>query len=262
MVALNEVRSVPDKKDEKNDGVGAHIHALLRKIDSASTLSDLATAIDEFCEYTPYKIHHIVMCKIDDMNIRDVLYTRPHSKAGFYVEDFAYAFRIGTIEEVLRRGIPLDIMTDDYPVSPPEDLQEAKVKLNESGLTSVVVIPFTIENSISVVVVNVPEGEFAEVQHEALPVIYQLLSHTFKRFPTLKKWSDEYRLTRREAEILQLTSIGHGERYIAEMLSISANTVRNHVENCKKKLDARNKTHAIAIANLLGEIDTINPRRR
>lgn len=256
------MKTVPENKDQDEDQAGAQIIALLRQVDKANSLLDIGKAIDEYCQYASYKIHHIVMCKLDNMEIRDVLYTTPHAGTGIFVEEFSHAVRIATIEEVLRRGIPLDIMTDEYPVSPPEKLQAVRTKLKNAGIKNVTVIPFTIENSISVVVVNVPDGQFAKVQHEALPVIYQLLSHTFERFPTLKKWSDEYRLTRREAEILHLTSIGHGERDIAEMLTISANTVRNHIENCKRKLDARNKTHAIAIANLLGEIDAINPRRR
>jgi DNA-binding CsgD family transcriptional regulator len=54
-------------------------------------------------------------------------------------------------------------------------------------------------------------------------------------------------LTPRELEIASLSARGMGEKDIANRLSISPYTVRIHVENIKRRLGAKNKTHAIAI---------------
>ena len=44
-----------------------------------------------------------------------------------------------------------------------------------------------------------------------------------------------------------MTGCGLSEKAIATTLSISPNTVRVHVENIKRRLGAKNKTHAIAM---------------
>ena len=54
-------------------------------------------------------------------------------------------------------------------------------------------------------------------------------------------------LTAREIEIATLTARGLSEKEIASEYSISPNTVRIHVENLKRRLGAKNKTHAIAM---------------
>lgn len=56
------------------------------------------------------------------------------------------------------------------------------------------------------------------------------------------------RLTDRETEVTAW--IAHGKTYleIATLLSISERTVRAHLENVCQKLNATNKTHAVALA--------------
>jgi DNA-binding NarL/FixJ family response regulator len=55
-------------------------------------------------------------------------------------------------------------------------------------------------------------------------------------------------LSSRELEILQLIANGLKNREIAEALSISENTVRNHVNNLMEKLDSRDRTEAVTMA--------------
>ena len=43
------------------------------------------------------------------------------------------------------------------------------------------------------------------------------------------------------------TSQGMSEKEIATALGVSPNTVRAHIENVKRKLQAKNKTHAVVI---------------
>src|SRR5581483_2373008 len=55
-------------------------------------------------------------------------------------------------------------------------------------------------------------------------------------------------LSSREREVLTLVAEGHSLSGIAERLTISLATVRTHVVNAYRKLGARNRSHAIALA--------------
>ena len=59
--------------------------------------------------------------------------------------------------------------------------------------------------------------------------------------------SDE-NLTAREVEVLQQVAGGNRNRDIAELLSISEETVKVHVKHIMDKLGAKDRTQAIAIA--------------
>lgn len=61
-------------------------------------------------------------------------------------------------------------------------------------------------------------------------------------------------LTARERDCLMLSGRGHSEKEIAKLLDISPNTVRVHVENSKRKLGAENKTHAVVLSLIYGEL--------
>jgi DNA-binding NarL/FixJ family response regulator len=52
-------------------------------------------------------------------------------------------------------------------------------------------------------------------------------------------------LTARECELLNLLAKGHQDKEIADMLSISALTVRAHLRNIYEKLHARSRTEAV-----------------
>jgi PAS domain S-box-containing protein len=62
-------------------------------------------------------------------------------------------------------------------------------------------------------------------------------------------------LTPREGEVLSLLANGHGTRDIAELLSISVNTVRNHIQNILQKLQVHTRLEAVAIATKHNLID-------
>lgn len=61
-------------------------------------------------------------------------------------------------------------------------------------------------------------------------------------------------LTPREEEVLSQLAHGKTDRQIAAQLSLSDKTVGHHVENILAKLDARNRTHAVALALTRGLI--------
>ena len=57
-------------------------------------------------------------------------------------------------------------------------------------------------------------------------------------------------LTSREIQILRQLALGKGDKQISIDLLISVKTVNHHVSNIIFKLDARNRTHAVAKALL------------
>ena len=56
------------------------------------------------------------------------------------------------------------------------------------------------------------------------------------------------KLTRRQREILQLLADGGSSAFAARELGLSEETVKTHTKNVLARLDARNRTHAVAIA--------------
>lgn len=62
-------------------------------------------------------------------------------------------------------------------------------------------------------------------------------------------------LTSREIQILRHIALGKGDKQISMDLMISVKTVNHHVSNIILKLDATNRTHAVAKALLTKQIE-------
>jgi DNA-binding CsgD family transcriptional regulator len=56
------------------------------------------------------------------------------------------------------------------------------------------------------------------------------------------------RLTRREREVLNLLVVRYTDREIAEALFLSYRTVTTHVASIRRKLGAKNRRDAVAVA--------------
>jgi len=56
------------------------------------------------------------------------------------------------------------------------------------------------------------------------------------------------KLTLREREILNHMAKGHGTREIAELLSVSSNTIRNHIQNILRKFQVHSRLEAVIYA--------------
>lgn len=54
------------------------------------------------------------------------------------------------------------------------------------------------------------------------------------------------KLSKRELEVLELISLGNSDKEIAYTLNISARTVQTHVKRIVIKMEARNRTNAVA----------------
>jgi DNA-binding CsgD family transcriptional regulator len=66
-------------------------------------------------------------------------------------------------------------------------------------------------------------------------------------------------LSPREQEVLSLIAVGADRQGIADELTISVATVRTHVRNLLRKLGARNRAHAIALAMQHGLLEPAPP---
>lgn len=68
-------------------------------------------------------------------------------------------------------------------------------------------------------------------------------------------------LTAQETAILRLVAGGYSNKEIARLLGISAGTVKNHISDTLRKLDARDRTHAVlkAIAGHL--LSNVSPEK-
>jgi DNA-binding NarL/FixJ family response regulator len=69
-------------------------------------------------------------------------------------------------------------------------------------------------------------------------------------------------LSPREREVMGLMAEGRTAEVVGEQLGVSVETVRTHVRNAIRKLQARNRVHAIAIALERGEITLERPPER
>ena len=61
-------------------------------------------------------------------------------------------------------------------------------------------------------------------------------------------------LSDREREVLELVGNGRSIEQIADTLFISPQTVRTHIQNAMRKMEARTRTHAIVLAIRSGEL--------
>jgi DNA-binding CsgD family transcriptional regulator len=61
-------------------------------------------------------------------------------------------------------------------------------------------------------------------------------------------------LTKREAEVIGLVALGANTKEIAERLTITQETARSHTKNAMRKLGARSRAHAVALAVAKGDL--------
>ena len=64
-------------------------------------------------------------------------------------------------------------------------------------------------------------------------------------------------LSERERSVLEELAKGHATEEIAGTMYLSTHTVRSHVKSAMRKLDARTRAHAVAIAMTAGAIEAV-----
>nr|WP_260115692.1 response regulator transcription factor [Pseudoduganella buxea] len=71
---------------------------------------------------------------------------------------------------------------------------------------------------------------------------------------TLVEHLGQPRLSEREVEVLRSAAAGNGNKQIGVHLGIAEDTVKAHIRTILAKLDAQDRTHAVAIAAKRGII--------
>ncbi len=70
---------------------------------------------------------------------------------------------------------------------------------------------------------------------------------TKKREIDIQKVKDKFKLTKRETEIVRLIADGHNNKEISDMLLVSEYTVKDHIKNILRKMNAKSRNEIIAI---------------
>jgi DNA-binding CsgD family transcriptional regulator len=73
------------------------------------------------------------------------------------------------------------------------------------------------------------------------------------------QYADDPCLTLRERNIIRLVAAGMSAKQIALEVGIAPRTVERHIENCRNKLRARNRTHLVAQAIAHGALSIEAP---
>jgi DNA-binding CsgD family transcriptional regulator len=68
------------------------------------------------------------------------------------------------------------------------------------------------------------------------------------------------RLSPRERQVLELLAQGLNAARVADELGLSRETIRTHVRNAMRKLDANTRVHAVALAVESGTVSPSAPR--
>ena len=223
----------------------------------AKKLSDISDLINFTNERQTYQTVHLGICSLDGVPVKDMIYSCSIPGTGLSLPDFPEDLKWVICQEAEYLLRPFDLLTHEFETADTDILADVRKLALMSGVKQLMLIPMKVKNTTSVLTVNFPLGDFEEHASVVLPRAYQFLVAVFDRFPKLLSWPKPGKLTRREVEILTLSAQGFTEAYIAEKCGISINTVRNHVENSKEKLNARNKLHAVMIAAETHEIEPI-----
>jgi DNA-binding NarL/FixJ family response regulator len=86
------------------------------------------------------------------------------------------------------------------------------------------------------------------------PPLARLLLRKHQPAPALIATTPDPVLSRREVEILDLVAVGVSFAEIADRLFVSPHTVKTHVKNIYRKLEAHSSTHAVYLARQRGLI--------
>lgn len=229
-----------------------------RKLHSAKKISDISDSIHYFNTLRPYQCVHLGICSLDGVPVKDTLHSCPIDGLDVSLNDFNEELKWGICQEAEYLLKPFDLLTHEFHTIASRKFETIRKISADVGLKQIMIVPMKVKNTTTIVTTNFPLGDFAEHASMFIPEAFHVVSNIFERFPKLLSWPKCGKLTPREVEVLSLSANGLTEAVIAAQCGISINTVRNHVENSKVKLNARNKLHAVMIAAETHEIDRIS----
>ena len=80
-------------------------------------------------------------------------------------------------------------------------------------------------------------------------------SHRRRSQPPLEMPRVEKALRPRHRDVLMLAALGLTQQQSAKRLDVSRHTVEAHLTEARKRLDATNTTHAVAVAIATGQLE-------
>ena len=250
-------RSASFEKFKDKDSSQDSLVWVKNQVNSAKKLSEISELINFLNTRQAYQTMHLGICILDGVLVKETLYSSPIPGTGLSVSDFPDELKYHLCQESEHLLRPFDLLTHEFETADSYIFADVRKLALMSGLKQLMVFPMKVKNTITTVIVNFPQSDFEDHAIKFLPRVYQFAYAIFERFPKLLLWPTPGKLTPREAEILTLSASGLTEAVIAEQCGISINTVRNHVENSKVKLNARNKLHAVMIAAETHEIESV-----
>lgn len=124
--------------------------------------------------------------------------------------------------------------------------------------TSLIIIPLLAEKRMIGSVLADRGGYYFTPTQELLDMCARfgtVASHLLSTYVARKNGgSDLCLLSPREIEVLQLAAFGHSTKIMASLLRLSEFTVRDYLKTATEKLQAKNRTEAVAIAMRMGLI--------
>jgi DNA-binding NarL/FixJ family response regulator len=114
----------------------------------------------------------------------------------------------------------------------------------EAGISGYVPLDATLTH-LETAIIGAARGELFCAPHIACELLKEIGRRSSGKTP---KRSLTHKLTRREAEILDLLCKGQCNKEIASELYISLSTVKNHIHQILEKLCVRNRSEAVAFA--------------
>ena len=228
---------------------------IFNAISDSGNIDDLVQNIHNYNSTKPYQMAHLGICTLEKTPVKTIIHSSNFDGVEFSVTDLPDELKWAICHEAEHLLEPFNLLTHDFETFDTRKFQGLRAMASQFGVKQIMIIPLQTRKTISVAIVNFPKADFQIHAVKFLPELYQIVLAIFDQFPYLLSWPDQGKLTSREVEILQLSAVGLTEVNIANNLGISSNTVRNHIENTKNKLGAKNKLHAVIIATQNNEIN-------
>jgi DNA-binding CsgD family transcriptional regulator len=151
-------------------------------------------------------------------------------------------------------------LTSELPVYIPEAARHGLPRqyVEQFNLRSLIIIPLIANAKIIGSAIADRSGCYFEPSRELLDICIRFGSHVGVTLYTLLQNQDHeqnpFSLSPRELEVLQLAAFGQSTKEIATRLHLSEFTVRDYMKTATEKLQAKNRTEAVAVALRLGLI--------
>ncbi|MEO0879121.1 MAG: helix-turn-helix transcriptional regulator [Pseudomonadota bacterium] len=238
------------------------LQAFFADLEAIETLEELRTVLDAYSRWAHFEFIHCGVCQIGNTRVKDNFYSRPITGGFVGVEQFPDHLKTAVCDELLHQMKPIGMRNHRFVTCDDSIMDPVRNAIAATGGNDAIFIPGWHGSTMFVGTIYGDYEAFKSIQATFVSVFNAAVAEIFRKWPSLVFWPEKYKLTNRESQILQLSSCGSTELEISVMLNISPNTVRNHIENAKEKMNARNKAHAVAIAAQSGEINSLSKVKR